>query len=157
MADNGSTVNVSVDTSGMQSSLDASLGAMTALATSVNSLTQYMKSIYEHTKVTRDCIVHLHDSHLHSIPHLCEDMFDVAPGSPWLYLPVSLAERLILEYNNNMDYDFNGIIFGKDFMISKTDKSMPPILAQMEFVIKPAKSMKRLSWSAYLATLPKQM
>lgn len=153
----GTTVNISVDTGGLQESMDASLGAITALSESVKNLEQYMKNIYEHTKTTRDCIVHIHDSHLHSSPHLCEDMFDTPPGSPWLNVPPSLPERLIMEYNNNMDYDFNGLIFGHDFMISKDDPQKPPYLAQMEHVVRPSKKMKRMTWASYLATLPKKM
>jgi len=156
---NDSSVTVQCGASALSEPLNMAVSALKSLLTSTQNIETNVASMYEYVKEMSNAIVHIHDSHLHGKSHSAEDKYDVESGSYSLPMPMGWGDRLIAEYNNNMDHDSNGLIYGKDFMISSSDSSRPPILDSIDTILssKGGWSGKTISWKAYLATLPSQV
>lgn len=149
------SVNVSCGAAGLSSSLESISGGFAALLQSSLNIEQSLKDMYEDIKETRDAVVHIHDAHMHGTNHAGEDRFDVGVGGALLPAPAGPSDRLISEFNNNMDYDDNGLIYGKDFIIDENDEDLPQTVRDMHV------SMARLpritmSWQDYLDTIPSE-
>ena len=147
-----SETNIKIDTSGLVGPLNTAVGAMAGMTASINDIKTLLQHILEHTQETRDCVVHMHDSHLHAIDHTCEDRFDVESGSAVLKPTSTAADLILREFQNNIDYDGNGLIYGRDFMISRTDSDCPPQVRQLDALM--SRYPNSITWSAYLETLP---
>lgn len=159
MASESSTVNVECGASALSEPLNMATTAMTALLTSTQNVEAAVQGLYEYVKEMSNAIVHIHDAHLHSTAHAAEDKYDVESGEYLLPPPMGWADRLLAEYNNNVDHDGNGLIYGKDFIIKSTDTSRPPILDSIDTILasKGGWKGKTITWKAYLATLPSQV
>lgn len=148
------TISVNIDTKSVEQPLTAALGALAAITSAVTEMKSLLESIHEYTHETRDCILHLHDAHFHNNRHLCEDRFDVECGSSVLKLGISPGELLNREFQNGIDYDNNGLIYGKDFMISMNDSNCPPIVRELDLLMDIFP--KEISWNSYIETLPEE-
>lgn len=151
------TINVSADTSKLEETLSSSSEAISKLSEDTEDIVEYLKQIHENIQIIHDCIVHYHDAHLHPLIHFCEDRFDVGMGSPLLVTGLSLPQALVSEYNDNFDYDSNGLIYGFDFKINHRDDNRPPLLNSFDSIFNhPSfkRNLVNLSWADYLKTVP---
>lgn len=98
---------------------------------------------------------HLHDSHWHGITHFAEEGVNVENGH--IFIPPIQDESsiLIIEYQNKIDKDANGLIYGYDFIIDDDDPQKPMSLKMLEELMvaneDPIPSIK-FKWQDYLQT-----
>jgi len=100
---------------------------------------------------------HVHSSHEHPKGHYAEQGVKVEYGTYFLAPRPDESAMLVNEYNNSLDKDDNGLIYGKDFIITDTDPKKPQILRGIELLmLNEGKELPEteMMWDDYLETLP---
>ncbi len=143
---------INVDVSKLLNPLKLTAESINFLSNNLNEVQTMLSSISTNTKELKDCLIHIHNSHLHNSPHLCSDKFEAKPGSPLLDSSLSLSDLLIREFQHNVDCDGNGLIYGKDFVIIPNDKNAPPQINELLEIID--FNYNQISWDSYKQTLP---
>jgi len=102
-----------------------------------------------------ELISHIHDAHLHSKPHKCDELEGIS-GGPYFVLPPDETSILMSEYNNLIDKDENGMVYGIDFIIDDTDESCPNVLREHQAHMSEddKNGLTILSWDDYLQSCP---
>ena len=121
----------------------------------------------------KDLIHHLHTCHEHPCDHLypgIEVTQNLIAHGDHLFINPSNVNRsnellphlisnvavnsLSREYSCEVDCDYNGIIFGKDFLFSTNDSEVPKILFTLQRMQNHDISIKRMTWKEFLNTVP---
>lgn len=133
----------------VSNSVNALLGVMSTLITSIQEIENNSKKIVEIVDYTKKIIEHFHDSHDHAYPHDGQEKYDVPIGRTFIRLPITPADLLIQEYNTNFDSDYNGLIYGKDFKL--TQNTVPRLLERINDLL----DIKiQLTLDQYINTIP---
>ncbi len=97
---------------------------------------------------------HVHYSHWHGRTHYADEGVHVQDGTVFIPPFQDEASILIAEYQNHIDRDDNGLIYGYDFVISDNDPHKPMSLRSLDFIMEnngdPIPSSK-MSWSSYIS------
>lgn len=149
-------VNISIDTSGISSSISSASGMLSLIGSSTASMSSSIDNLAESIKEMVDAVIHMHDAHFHFLGHASEQRWDVGQGGFILPPPTGFGDKLAGEFNNSVDLDLNGLIYGRDFIIDVDDPNCPPSVRNIFETVPRKKRMtlKKISWKSYLATLP---
>lgn len=145
--------NISCNAGSLLSILQAIYGKTSDLVDRFDRKIELLEHIYEETKEIRHAVVHFHDSHSHETYHYAEERWSPPPGGALLPVYAGPVDRLVWEYNNSMDYDDNGLIFGRDFIIDPNDSSIPKALKTIYYSLDKIPGTV-MSWDDYLGTVP---
>jgi hypothetical protein len=120
---------------------------------------QMSKSIDETRSVLEELIeisLHIHDSHWHGVVHTAE-MLSGESGGAFIPIPSDEVSFLLSEFNNKLDKDDNGLVYGIDFLIDSQDPLCPQSLRYVEQTLIHEKKVLPtvlMNWDEYLKTVP---
>lgn len=138
----------------VQNSLAAVLGAMTSVIDSLKNIEDYTKALSDDIQEITKVAKHYHDSHLHTYAHDGTDQYDVPMGKAILPTPNTPADKVMTEYNTNVDMDGNGLIYGKDFVF-KTTSEIPRVIQTVNDKLLRENTIKtKMTFDAYLKSVP---
>ena len=136
----------------LRTSLDASLGALIGLLTSVQNIETNSALLLSEMTEIKNILEHQHKSHLHELAHDGQSNYSTGYGAPFMPNVVTPSDKLLSEYNSNYDHDSNGLIYGTDFKLIGPD--IPRALESINDII-PDKSVKvTMTYEQYKATVP---
>lgn len=122
---------------------------LSQMADNIEKTTNYLKELV-------DISSHLHDAHWHGVVH-ASDNIDIESGPPFVPIPSDEVSFLLSEFNNKLDKDDNGLVYGIDFLIDSKDPMCPQQLRYVEQIITSEdKELPNtlLNWEDYLKTAP---
>jgi hypothetical protein len=135
------------------------IGQLTGLLQVTLTLDEKIQTMADQFETVYKITKHIHDSHLHPFPHEAQDEYEVQMGGNVYPDFIGPADRLITEFNNSVDVDGNGLIYGVDFIINSDDQDKPCTLDDLEMAISQEclNRMAKLSWKEFLETLSQEM
>lgn len=136
----------------IQTSINGIMGSMSSMIENVMLTRIATEKLVELTEDLKKILEHYHKSHLHPLTHEDGNNYDTESGAAFMSNPTTPAEKLIMEFNTNMDSDGNGLIFGKDFKL--TGEDIPKLVKQVNDTLDDKKISRKLSYSNYINTIP---
>lgn len=97
----------------------------------LNELNEKVETLKTDVGQNTHYIEHFHQQHLHNYPHKVEEMDD-REGAVNIAMIPDAATVLAQEYQSGRDVDGNGLIYGVDFTIDRTDPNKPLLLQIIE-------------------------
>jgi len=127
----------------------------TRIETLLGQINTTLKSIKYDVDELIEVSLHIHDAHWHGKVHHSEDL-NGESGRPFIPIPTDEVSFLLSEYNNKIDKDENGLVYGLDFIIDSKDPLCPQVLRHIENTLTIAKEVPKvkMKWKDYLKTVP---
>ena len=136
----------------LRTSLDASLGALIGLLTSIQNIETNSALLLSEMTEIKNILEHQHKSHLHELAHDGQSNYSTGYGAPFMPNVVTPSDKLMSEYNSNYDHDSNGLIYGTDFKLIGDD--IPRSVQSINDMISDKSVKLTMTYEQYKATIP---